>query len=162
MKVSRALGAVAFGSFVLAIASGCGGSDDRSGVTTDDGNAYTDQASVRFTTQSWMPSWSGAPRAGGTLRVDYDFARLPQCRNQGRVVSWVIEASWRFDGGEIKTAVLPGSPGAGEFLADSGIVIPRGAKQIELWFENRAVGGYDDCTAWDSNYAANYVHAIAD
>jgi hypothetical protein len=46
-------------------------------------------------------------------------------------------------------------------MPESGITIPRGAKQIELWFESHAVGGYDPCSAWDSNYSASYVHAIA-
>ncbi len=161
MKVFRTIASGLALSLAITAAAGCSASHDAAATTNDD-NAYTEDATVRFTTESWSPAWSGSVRAGGNLRVAYDFARLPQCRNQGRVVSWVIEVSWRFDGGEVKTAALDGSPGASDVLPESGIVIPRGAKQIELWFENRAVGGYDDCTAWDSNYAANYVHAIAD
>lgn len=121
---------------------------------------YTEDARVRFTTGSWEPTWSGALRGGRHLQVDYDFDRLPQCRNQGRLVSWVVEVSWQFDDGPISTAALAGSPGSASVLPDTGIAIPEGKHQIALWFQNRAVGGYDDCSAWDSRYGANYVHTI--
>lgn len=120
-----------------------------------------ESAEVVFREGAWEPTWSGAPHQGGRLRVSYDFARLPQCRNQGRLVSWVVEVSFRFDGGAITTVALPGSPGAATTLPSEGIVVPRDAHRIELWFENRAVGGYDDCAAWDSHYGANYAHDIA-
>jgi hypothetical protein len=72
-----------------------------------------------------------------------------------------VEVNWRFDGGEIHTAALPGSPGTAEVLDDAGISVPHGARSIELWFENRAVGGYDHCEAWDSRYGENYAHDVA-
>lgn len=139
------------------VAAACAANDDHAATNEP---AYTEDARVSFRTSNWDPSWSGTPHAGGRLRIDYDFARLPQCRNQSRLVSWVVEVSWRFDGGAVTTKALPGSPGAGETLPDDGIAIPRDAKKIELWFENRAVGGYDHCEAWDSQYGANYVHDI--
>lgn len=144
----------------LCLSVGCAASSGDAATSNE--AQVTSAASVHFGTSSWDPTWSGTPKAGGTLAIDYDFARLPQCRNQGRVVSWVVEVSYRFDGGVTKTAALSGSPGAGEFLPDSGIAIPAGAKSIELWFENRAVGSYDDCTAFDSQYGKNYTHEIAE
>jgi Family of unknown function (DUF6209) len=142
-------------SFLVAACSGK--ASQPSPTVSDDLN---EDASVSFTASSWDPSWNGTLRAGGSLRVDYDFARLPQCRNESRLDSWVVDVSWRFDGGPITTASLPGSPGAGETLPDGAIAIPEGAKTIELWFENHAVGGYDNCSAWDSQYGQNYSHAI--
>jgi hypothetical protein len=123
--------------------------------------AYTEDARVRFSTASWEPSWQGALHAGGHLHIDYAFERLPQCRNQGRVVSWVVEVNYRFDGGPITTVALNGSPGASTTLSEAGIAIPSDARTIELWFENRAVGGYDHCDAWDSHYGHNYTHDVA-
>jgi hypothetical protein len=120
----------------------------------------TEDAHVQFTSDSWEPTWSAAPRAGGNLVVDYDFGRLPQCRNESTLDSWVVEVNWRFDGEEIHTEALPGSPGAGTALANSRIAIPPSARSIELWFENRAVGGYYHCSAWDSRYGANYDHLV--
>jgi hypothetical protein len=141
----------------------CGSADPDPGSANAETSepGYTEGARVSFSAEGWEPTWSGTPKAGGHLAIDYDFARLPQCRNQSRLVSWVVEVSWRFDGGATSTAALPGSPGAGETLPKSGIAIPEGARSIELWFENRAVGGYDDCEAWDSRYGANYTHALA-
>jgi hypothetical protein len=123
--------------------------------------AYTEDAHVRFTSASWEPSWQGTPHAGGHLHVAYAFERLPQCRNQGRAVSWVVEVNYRFDDGPITTVALSGSPGASTTLPDTGIAIPSDAHTIELWFENRAVGGYDHCNAWDSHYGQNYTHDVA-
>lgn len=157
--MNRLLSFCLFSSAALSLVA-CG-SDGTSGGEATAEPAYTEDASVRFSTASWDPAWNGTPRAGGRLRVDYDFARLPQCRNQSRLVSWVVEVSWRFDGGETHTSALPGSPGSGESLPESGIEIPNGARSIELWFDNRAVGGYDHCEAWDSAYGKNYTHDIA-
>jgi len=118
-------------------------------------------ATVHFSSSSWEPRWEGTPHAGRTLAIDYDFARLPQCRNTGRLVSWVVEVSYRFDGGPITTSALAGSPGTGTVLPETGIAIPESARAIELWFQNRAVGGYDTCASWDSRFGANYTHDIA-
>jgi hypothetical protein len=136
----------------------CSGGSSGTDVSADP--AYTEDATVVFAAGGWEPTWRGSPRAGGRLHIDYDFARLPQCRNQSRVVSWVIEVSYRFDGGRATTAALDGSPGASSTLDGSAIEIPKDARSIELWFENRAVGGYDHCDAWDSRFGANYVHDI--
>jgi hypothetical protein len=131
-----------------------------SGDGSSDALPLTADAHVRFASNAWEPAWVGTPHAGGRLVIDYDFARLPACRNQSHVTSWVVDVHWRFDGGEVHTEALAGSPGTGETLVDSAIVLPRDARSIELWFENRAVGGYDHCQAWDSRYGANYGHSV--
>jgi hypothetical protein len=128
--------------------------------TASDGTASssaneTASSAVRFGTSSWDPTW-GSVKAGDALTIDYDFDRLPECRNQSTLDSWVIEASYRFDGGDVQKTVLDGSPGAGS--TSNVIRIPEGAKTIELWFENHAVGGYDHCSAFDSKFGANYTY----
>lgn len=102
------------------------------------------------------PTFSRDIDEAWTIQVKYDFDRLPECRNTSRVDSWVIDMSYRFDGGKTTTVALPGSPGAGE--TSDIINVPSGAKSIEVWFENHAVGGYDNCAAWDSQFGANYKY----
>ena len=143
----------------LCLSVGCAASSGD--ASTSNEAQVTSAASVRFAAGSWEPTWAGTLKAGSTLAIDYDFARLPQCRNTSRVDYWVVEVSYRFDGGATKTVALSGSPGAADFLPDSGIAIPAGAKSIEMWFQNHAVGGYDDCSAFDSQYGKNYTHDIA-
>lgn len=135
----------------------CAGSEPDSSVASVAANE-TEAAVVHFGTDSWAPTWSGALTPGGTLEIDYDFDRLPECRNQGHVVSWVMEASYRFDGGAWQSVILPGSPGAASTTNE--LHIPEGAKSLDLWFTNRAVGGYDHCVAYDSQFGANYTRVF--
>ena len=142
---------------VLAFALvGCAGAEPAAsdGVSTAN---ETEAATVRFGVDAWEPTWSSVT-PGGTLTIDYDFDRLTTCRNTGHVVSWVMEANYRFDGGAWQSIVLPGSPGAAE--TTNQIAIPKDAKSIDLWFTNRAVGGYDHCIAYDSRFGANYSFAL--
>lgn len=88
----------------------------------------------------------GALVPGGQLRVEYDAARLPTCRNsQGGMDRWDLTAHARWNTGEGSSASI--KPGA--LL----LSIPTTARSLELWFENTAIPG---CQAWDSNQGANY------
>jgi hypothetical protein len=88
---------------------------------------------------------------GGQLRVEYDAARLPQCRH------------WR-NGNELWdiTAHLRWEP-SGALIADSvrdgaaTFAVPAGAERAVLWFENTSAIG---CQAWDSDFGANYTFAV--
>lgn len=149
------------GPVALAVAMvGCAASEpDASSVVANATANETAAAVVHFGVDAWEPTWSSAVVPGSTLTIDYDFDRLTSCRNQGHVVSWVMEANYRFDGdGAWKSILLPGSPGAAETTNE--IAIASDAKSIELWFTNRAVGGYDHCVAYDSRFGANYSHSF--
>jgi len=145
---------------LLLAGPGCAASAKDDGATSSESPLSGETSEVLFSTASWEPAWVGTPTESSNLVLHYDFDRLPACRNQGRIVSWVIEVGYRFDGGAITTKALPGSPGSVDVLDDSTIQIPYGAREIELWFQNRAVGGYDHCASWDSSFGANYRHAI--
>ena len=88
----------------------------------------------------------GALVPGGTVRLEYDPARLTTCRNSRNGNDlWDITAHVRWNTGEGSSATI--KPGA--LL----VSIPTTARSFEVWFENTAVPG---CQAWDSNFGANY------
>lgn len=111
----------------------------------------------------WAPALDGAVRRGGALVVEYDPARLPQCRTSylGNP-TWSIIAHLRFDDGREAARNVAGTiPYAGGPVA---FAIPEDATGAELWFEN--VGHYPGdptpCRAWDSAHGANYRLPIED
>ena len=108
-------------------------------------------ATMRFLSD-WTHQQSGDIRAGESLRIEYDIARLPEHRAEryGQK-AWSISANVRF---------LPGGQGqAGD--VSSGVFevdVPANTTRIELWFHNTDhTGG----RAWDSNYGQNYRLDVA-
>jgi len=88
---------------------------------------------------------------GGEVRVEYDAARLPGCRNSsGGHPLWDITAHLRWEpSGEIVDASV--RDGAATY------VVPVGARRAALWFENTSASG---CQTWDSNFGANYGYDV--
>jgi hypothetical protein len=99
----------------------------------------------------FRPDWSderiGALRAGEQLKIEYDAARLPECRaSRYGQPAWTITASVRFHpGGQEQSGPVQGGP--------LEVTVPAGTTQVELWFYNSDVHG---CKAWDSRYGQNY------
>jgi hypothetical protein len=103
-------------------------------------------ATARFSSD-WSHQQSSDIRPGEPLRIEYDLARLCQCRAEryGQK-AWSILANLRFH------------PSRQEQVGDisSGTLevnVPADTSQIELWFKNTDHTG---CSAWDSCYGQNY------
>ena len=106
---------------------------------------------VKFASQ-WQHEQDGALRPGGTLRIEYDLARLTCCRSEryGRA-AWSIAAYVRFHP-EQQAQSADVSKGAAE------LTIPANTTRVEMWFHNTDQTG---CSAWDSNYGLNYSFDVA-
>ncbi len=106
----------------------------------------TAPAIIRFD-RGWVHSVEGDLRRGDAVLLDYDFARLPNCRGERLgVPSWRIEAHVRFHpGGQYVYRELGPDPAT--------LTIPPDTSQIEMWFKN-----WDArfCQAYDSRFGENY------
>jgi Family of unknown function (DUF6209) len=103
-------------------------------------------STIRFLS-NWTQEQDGELHPGEQLTIEYDIARLPQCRAKryGRD-AWSIVGYVRFHPGEQLQSVLLSS-GSAE------VEIPADARKVELWFNNTDHTG---CSAWDSRYGQNY------
>ena len=106
----------------------------------------------------WNESQSAAIRAGDSIVVHYDPARLATCESSsGGHATWSITAYWRVDGGSTKSLrVTRETSDAMLVAADPTITVPRGG-ELEMWFGANNVYG---CNAYDSNLDANYRFEI--
>lgn len=115
-------------------------------------------------TLSFRSDWSvtqlGTPKAGGTLEIDYDVARLPTCRSTyGANPAWSVSVDYRFDGGPVQSAPLTQLNGSSApKVVPALLAVPATAHSVELWFENGDVSG---CHAYDSAYGQNYRFSVA-
>lgn len=155
MKLTRtALRLLAVSSMSLALACSAGEVGDSPEQIEADQTSST--ASVRFTAD-FSETVDGTLRQGGTLLVDYDPARLPQCRdgaNDGSA-GWTI-TGFAKQGDAVKSFYVAGH--ASDSRIDENdppkatIELER-AGEIELWFQ---VTGLSGCNGYDSNEGANY------
>lgn len=141
----------------LALAAGCA-TDAATGEAAGEvgGGSSSDPWAEAHATLDFHADFTttrtGILRAGGTMTVHYDSARLAPCSFvQGGHNLWGITAHVRFDTGDEL---------AGEVLdADAIFTIPTdGPRSVALWFEATNVDG---CHQWDSAYGANYSFALA-
>jgi len=121
------------------------------------------RSTVRFLA-GWSEEQRGAIVGGGLLRIEYDPARLPDCRASYTFApAWDVEAEGRFlPGGETfsGSVVSFASTGTGLRVDDPSpgameVDVPRGATSVELWFRNWSGMSYP-CETWDSNFGQNY------
>lgn len=109
-------------------------------------------AQLHFT-DDWQIARAGGPLvAGNTVEVEYDDARLTQCRGeQNGAPAWSITGYHQLEDGPVGDFEAGGhSPSQGTekpvfTAADSG--------DLALWFHNTSVWG---CSAYDSNYGDNW------
>ncbi|MGZ3439931.1 MAG: DUF6209 family protein, partial [Polyangia bacterium] len=121
-------------------------------------------ATLRFLS-GWRQVQAGAIVAGGTLTVDYDLSRLPQCNGstyQGEP-AWGISGYARFSpGGQLVTGPLTqyevSAAGAVVGKTPWTLSVPADATGVQLWFET---SGETCSTYWDSNYGQNYAWPVA-
>jgi hypothetical protein len=125
------------------------------------------RATLRFLT-GWQQRQHGAIVEGGTLRVEYDPARLTTCRaSYTYAPAWGIEGFVRFQpGGELYQApVVDFETGPyGQVLdrprtGSMEVPVPRGASHAEIWFRNWSGMSYP-CEAYDSNFGDNYLFGV--
>lgn len=114
---------------------------------------------VHFTWPGWSSSVDGTPTAGAALVVDYDIRRLPFCRQDyNGLATWDVTVGYQFDIGNAASAPLTvTTPGGQRVQAPAQLMVPSGARALQLWFENHDRTG---CQTWDSAYGANYHVAI--
>jgi hypothetical protein len=88
---------------------------------------------------------------GAEVRVEYDAARLPQCRhwrNGHELWDITVHLRWEPSGALVADSVRDGA---------ATFAVPTGAERAVLWFENTSAIG---CQAWDSDFGANYPFAV--
>ncbi|GIF15776.1 DUF6209 family protein [Actinoplanes teichomyceticus] len=105
----------------------------------------------------WSETLTGSLRQGGALVIDYDPARLPQCRTTYRgYPAWQIDAFYRFDGGPVRSTPV----NQGAEAIPIRIDVPANAQQIETWFTIGVPYPPTGCSAYDSDYGKNYTFSI--
>ncbi|HSA23439.1 MAG TPA: DUF6209 family protein, partial [Myxococcota bacterium] len=111
----------------------------------------------------WQELPSGTRRQGGYLTLNYDLARLPQCRGtHNGYPAWDITAFARFaPGGQVLSGSVrslvseQGQPTNEGVSQPLHLRIPDDAESVEIWFLN-ATGAGSSCQAWDSDEGRNY------
>jgi hypothetical protein len=100
-------------------------------------------------------------QSGAVVDIDYDFARLPQCRSySGNVPAWQITLFYQRNGGTPVSDDLNVAVDNNFRVQQPGhIELPAGTTSLTVWFENDDTYG---CNAWDSDYGQNYTFAVHD
>jgi len=108
----------------------------------------------------WDEAADGALVAGSPLRIDYDLARLPDCRGEtnGSEV-WGVTGFASFDGGAAKSFGVSRLSDGKVVPVVAELEVPTGAETVALWFQ---VNNRWGCNAYDSNDGSNYKFAIED
>ena len=97
----------------------------------------------------WTVSISGSLVAGDPARIQYDVARLPNCRaTYNGLPAWGISASFNADGGWGHSANV--TTGQATFIVPAG-------RDLNIWFFNSDEHG---CTGYDSDYGRNFHFPI--
>jgi hypothetical protein len=112
----------------------------------------------------WSIDESGAVVAGRTVTVDYDLARLPNCRAgyAGRP-AFNIQAHALFLPMNVhqEASVLDGTRSTSSmwFSRPVAFDVPVGATSMQMWFHNTDRAG---CNRYDSNFGDNYSFDVVD
>jgi hypothetical protein len=106
----------------------------------------------------WSSSVEGSLKGAQVIGVDYDAARLPQCRSSYMGwQTWAITANWNFDGGTGHSAPVTGYDHQTVVPQLALISVDPGATTLSLWFHGSDV---TDCSSWDSAYGQNYTFGL--
>jgi hypothetical protein len=150
-------------AIVLAATSmACGAAPDEASSSLASAATASGAATITFAagfTQSATPLV-----AGQQAQVSYDASRLSTCRGElgyGSGVGWSIDGLYSVNGIAFQSPIgVAGADLANLALAPGALpsfTLPF-AGTLQMWFENSDVFA---CTAWDSNYGANYSFTIA-
>lgn len=150
------------GGFVLSAANGFTIGDDLAVC-----GAGPMRARLDFT-GAWQQLQTGALVAGGHGRINFDLSRLTSCRGtHNGYPAWDLRAFVRFSpGGEQLDGTVRGfnstngvPNNANQVPVPFDFDVPAGATSAEVWFLN-SDGAGDSCTAYDSNFGANYRFTV--
>ncbi|MBK7863420.1 MAG: hypothetical protein IPJ65_33425 [Archangiaceae bacterium] len=105
----------------------------------------------------WNIVRNGIFTEGGTIRVQYDAARLPGCRGeQNGKPAWSITGYAQVNDGPVQSFEAGGfSPSSG---TSAPVVQLPAAGKVAFWFNVTNVWG---CSEWDSNFGHNFVYEVA-
>ncbi len=101
-------------------------------------------------------------QSGAVVDIDYDFARLPQCRSYaaGNVPAWQITVFYQRNGGTpVSSDLNVAVDNDFRVQQPAHIELPAGTTSLTMWFENDDTYG---CNAWDSDYGKNYTFNVHD
>src|SRR5215207_7896567 len=112
----------------------------------------------------WEQRQHGEIRPGGKLVVEFDPARLPQCRQSSHGAQvWDIDVGMifhpggqHFDGSVMRKVRMPNEgPIVSLEPQPFEVTVPSDAAHVEMWFHNYTTLGHG-CESWDSRYCQNY------
>lgn len=143
---------------LLAPLAGCAA--DASPDAVQEGEQVASKARITFKAEGFQVETSGTLRAGGTVVVHYEPARLPGCRgglNDGRP-AWTIGGYASFNGQTPKAfeATELTADGYDRQGKDVELRIPEGG-DLALWFQVTSRFG---CSEYDSQYGQNFHFAV--
>ncbi len=141
---------------VLALVAGCNGTLPHGSAELASADTATPPATLTFAADGSITQ-SAPVISGGKATIQYDVARLPNCRAtyQG-FPAWGIEANWAVDGGQAFTAPVTSFQNGNVVGIDATFDVPPGS-DLAVWFFASDEYG---CTQWDSNYGRNFHFAL--
>lgn len=142
--------------FLATTVAACVASEDDG--TGSDGKADGATPVLKFGSD-WSETRTGTLLAGSAVRVQYDLARLTDCRGStnGSEV-WGVSGYASFDGGEPVAFSVSRLDSSGKVQpVTASVQIPASASSVEFWF---AINNRWGCIAYDSNNGANYEFDI--
>ncbi|MBV9925546.1 MAG: hypothetical protein JOZ96_11055 [Acidobacteria bacterium] len=126
------------------------------------------RATIQFLV-GWQQRQQGQIRPGGKLVIEFDPARLPQCRQSSHGAQvWDIQVGMIFHpggqwfvGSVMKKVRMPESgPIVSLEPQPYEVTVPADATHVEMWFKNYTNIGGHGCEAWDSRYCQNYWFGV--
>ncbi|MGC4118703.1 MAG: DUF6209 family protein [Myxococcales bacterium] len=151
--------------------SGCGvGAVETGEVQASTSDFLTGTATPATLTfdSAWNETAAAPIVAGGQIAIDYDAARLPNCRasHNGNPGWQVIANVMAMPSGQIVSkgifdyAQTETGPDYHSWLHTIPVFdVPAGTSELQIWFENSS--GFDHpCTEWDSDFGRNYRFSV--
>jgi hypothetical protein len=104
----------------------------------------------------WSERQTGPIVPHGTLTIDYDLSRLPDCRySRAGYQLWDVEAWVKFQPmGLLEVRSVTTVAGGARVAVPTTFAVPAGTQYVDVWFRNHEAQQH--CEAFDSNEGQNY------